>query len=286
MTEFATPAPIEATVELIVGDLRVVATDRTDTVVQVDPSDPTAEADRRTAEQTRVDYADGRLLVKTPKQRGRGVFSKPGSIDVTLELPAGSRLRVSSAVGKFRSTGVLAECRVKNSAGDVQVDRAGVLEVETSAGRIEADSVEGRADVSTGTGKVRIREVGGPAVVKNSNGDTWIGAVGGDLRANAANGDVVVDRADAGVVASTARGDIRVGELVRGSASMKTSYGEIELGIRAGTAARLDVSTSYGRVRNQLEVSDGPQAGDEMLRVQARSSFGDIVIHRATAGAR
>ena len=162
--------------------------------------------------------------------------------------------------------GPLAECRIKTATGDVQLDRVGTLAVDSAAGRVEVGTVEGRADISTGSGKVRVREIDGPAVVKNSNGDSWIGSVGGDVRVSAANGDVAVDRAGAGVVATTANGDVRIGELARGSASLKTGLGEIEIGIRAGTAARLDVSTSFGRVRNQLEwhrwsTSDGRDAG-------------------------
>ena len=124
-------------------------------------------------------------------------------------------------------------------------------------------------------------QIDGPAVVKNSNGDSWIGSVAGDVRINAANGDIAVDRAGGGVVASTANGDIRVGALARGTASLKTGLGEIEVGIPAGTAAKLDVSTSFGRIRNQLGTADGPQETDETLDLRARSSYGDIVIRRA-----
>jgi DUF4097 and DUF4098 domain-containing protein YvlB len=286
MPQFDTAAPVEATVELAVGDLRVVAADRADTLVEVRPSDQTVEADCRAADGTLVEYAAGRLLVKTPKQRGLGLFAKPGSVDVTVDLPAGSRLRASTAVGSIRSTGPLAELRIKMGSGDVQVDRAGTVEIDSGAGRIEVDAVEDRAAVATGTGKVLVRAVGGAAAVKNSNGDSWIGAVGGDLRASAANGDVTVDRAGAGVVATTANGDIRIGELVRGTASVQTGCGEIEIGIRAGTATHLDLSTSFGRVRNQLAAADGPQETDETLDLRARNSYGDIVVRRATVGAR
>jgi DUF4097 and DUF4098 domain-containing protein YvlB len=144
------------------------------------------------------------------------------------------------------------------------------------------DTVAGRADISTGSGRLQVREIDGPAVVKNSNGDSWIGLVTGDLRINAANGDITVDRAGNGVVASTANGAITLGAATRGTASLKTGFGEIEIGIPAGTAARLDVSTSFGRVRNQLESVEGPQETDETLDLRARSSYGDIVIRRAT----
>ena len=284
MPTYDTPHPVSATVELVVGDLRIVAADRTDTVVEVRPSDPGSDADVRAADQTRVEYADGLLLVKTPKQRGLGLFGKPGSVDVTVDLPARSKVQVDSGVGGVRSTGTLGACRVKSGAGDVQLDRVegGRLSLEIGAGCVEVDTVAGRADISTGSGRLQVREIDGPAVVKNSNGDSWIGLVTGDLRINAANGDIAVDRADGDVVASTANGGITVGAVTRGTVSLKTGFGEIEVGIPAGTAAKLDVSTSFGRIRNQLESTDGPQETDETVDLRARSGYGDIVIRRST----
>lgn len=284
MPTYDTPHPVTATVELVVGDLRIVAADRTDTVVEVRPSDPGSDADVRAVDQTRVEYADGLLLVKTPRQRALGLFGKPGSVDVTVDLPARSKVQVDSGAGGVRTTGTLAACRVKSGAGDVQVDRVegGRLSLEIGAGRVEVDTVAGRADISTGSGRLQVREIDGPAVVKNSNGDSWIGLVTGDLRINAANGDIAVDRAGGDVVASTANGGITVGAVTRGTVSLKTGFGEIEVGIPAGTAAKLDVSTSFGRIRNQLESTDGPQETDETIDLRARSSYGDIVIRRST----
>jgi DUF4097 and DUF4098 domain-containing protein YvlB len=284
MPTYDTPHPVSATVELVVGDLRIVAADRADTVVEVRPSDPGSDADVRAADQTRVEYADGLLLVKTPKQRGFGLFGKPGSVDVTVDLPARSKVQVDSGAGGVRTTGTLGACRVKSGAGDVQLDRVegGRLSLEIGAGRVEVDTVAGRADISTGSGRLQVREIDGPAVVKNSNGDSWIGLVTGDLRINAANGDIAVDRAGGDVVASTANGGITVGAVTRGTVSLKTGFGEIEVGIPAGTAAKLDVSTSFGRIRNQLESTDGPQETDETIDLRARSSYGDIVIRRST----
>src|SRR3954464_7402756 len=64
---FDTPQPISATLDVVVGDVRVTAGERADTVVDVRPSDPSNEEDRKAAEQTRVEYEHGHLLVKTPK---------------------------------------------------------------------------------------------------------------------------------------------------------------------------------------------------------------------------
>jgi len=281
MPTFDTPEPISAVVELPVGDVRITASDRDDTAVEIRPSDESHEPDVRAAEQTRVEYSAGRLLVKGPRQRSLSLFGKPGSIDVTIGLPAGSQVHGDASVAAFRGAGRLGECRVKTSAGDIQLEHTGRLDVSTGAGAIAVDRATGPAEVSTGSGRIRLGQIDGTAVVKNSNGDSWIGEVAGDLRVNAANGDISVGHADAGVTASTANGDVRVGEVMRGSASLKTALGEIEVGIHDGTAARLDVHTGFGQIRNQMDAADGPGPSDQAVEVRARTSYGDILIRRS-----
>lgn len=119
MPAFDTPEPISVTIELAAGDVRIDASDRTDTVVHVRPSDPSYEPDVRAAEQTRVEYAAGRLLVAAPKPRALSLFGKPGSVDVPIEMPAGSRVQGDAAAAAFRGTGRLGECRVKAALGDL-----------------------------------------------------------------------------------------------------------------------------------------------------------------------
>jgi len=280
MPTFSTPEPISVTVEIEVGAVRVVASDRDDTVVEVRPSDPSHTSDVNAAEQTLTDYALGRLQIRTPKQRSLGLFGKAGSVDVTIQVPTGSELHGVATAVAVRSTGSLGECRLKTSLGDIHLERTGPLELRT-CGSITVDSVAGHAEVSTGSGEVRLGSVDGSALVKNSNGSTWIGDVSGDLRVKAANGDIFVGRAGADVVASSANGDVRVADVARGSTSLKTAVGEIEVGISEGSAARLDVNTSYGRIRNLLSRVDGPDGATQTLDVHARTSAGDIVIRRA-----
>jgi DUF4097 and DUF4098 domain-containing protein YvlB len=200
-----------------------------------------------------------------PKQRGLGLFSKPGSVDVTIELPAGSQLQGDAGAAAFHCAGRLGACQVKTGVGDITMDRLG-----------------GPAGISTGTGGVRLGHIDGSAVIKNSNGDCWVGEITGDVRAHTSNGDISVGQAGAGVTASSAYGDVRIGEITRGSASLKTSFGEIEIGIRAGTAARLDVSTKFGRVLNDLAATEGPGAATETTEVHASTSYGDILIRRSS----
>jgi len=280
MPTFNTPEPISATIDLAAADVRIIATDRQDTVVEVRPSNSAHEPDVKVAEQTKVDYTAAGLLIKGPKQRSMGL-RKIGSVDVTVELPAGSQLEADAGVGALRLTGQLGKCRVKTGAGDIELDRVGPLDLHTGAGAGTVEHVAGHAEITAGSGRLRVSQIDGSAVIKNSNGETWVGDITGDLRVNAGNGAISVGHAGADVTASSANGEIRVDDLTRGSASLKTGFGEIHFGIHAGTAAKLDAYTRFGTVRNSLEAADGPEPSDEVLEVHARTSFGDIVIRRS-----
>lgn len=282
MPTFDTPEPISVTLTLGAGDATITASDRSDTVVQVRPTDESAGDDVRAADETRVEFADGRLQVRAPKRWKRySPFSDGGSTDIVIELPSGSHLQAETAMAALRGEGRLGDCRVKTSAGDIQLGQTAALHASTAAGDIAVGHVAGRAEVTTASGDIRIGAVDGAAVVKNSNGDSWIGEARSDLRLTGANGGLAVDRAGGTVTAKTANGTIRLGELVRGSAVLETAFGDIEVGVREGTAALLDASTGYGSVRNELEASDGPQPSDEKADLRARTGFGDVIVRRS-----
>jgi DUF4097 and DUF4098 domain-containing protein YvlB len=284
MPTFDTPEPISVTVELGVGDLRIVAGDRTDTTVEVRPSDPGKQADVTAAEQTRVEYTGGRLLIKTPKNWKRYTPRGGGeSVDVQIELPAGSHLRGDTGVTALRCQGRLGECRYKTGVGDIQLERVGAVQLRTGAGDIDVGKADGDAELSTGSGSVRIDRIDGAAVVKNSNGDTWIGQVSGNLRVNAANGRISVDRARDTVAAKSANGDVRLGEVAHGAVLAQTGMGKVEIGISDGVAAWLDLHTLFGNVHNDLDATARPEPGEDAVEVRARTSFGDITITRSSA---
>jgi DUF4097 and DUF4098 domain-containing protein YvlB len=281
MPNYQTPEPIAVTLELGVGNLRITASDRTDTVVEVRPSDEADESDVKAAQQVRVDYTNGMLRVTGPKARGFDFSRKTRSVDVSIELPTGSQVSAEMQMGDVRCAGRLGDCRVKTSAGNVWLERTGPLRLATSAGHVTADGITGNAEISTGSGKIQIGKIDGTAVVKNSNGDTTIDAVTGDLRVRAANGDIHIEHAGAGVDAKTSNGSIRLAEVIRGSVLLGTAMGNLDIGIADGTAAWLEVNTGFGHVRNQLDNTTRPEEADQTVEVRGRTSYGDITIHRS-----
>lgn len=280
MPTFDTPKPISASVDFYVGSLRVVAEDRADTVVDVRPTDGSSDLDVKAAGRVRVEFANGKLLVKGPKEHS--LFSRTSpSVDVEILLPAGSELRAATAMGGLTAHGRLGDCAYRTGAGDIQVEQAGELDLNTAYGEVSVGRAAGAAEIATSSGEVRVGEVAGTAKIKNSNGPTRVGEVAGDLTVRASNGAVTVDHAGADVTIKTANGPITVGELVRGSTVLESAAGRIAMGVREGTATWLDVRTKAGTVRQSLEESGAPGESTDALKVRARTMLGDIVIHRA-----
>ena len=282
MPTYETPDPISVNIELVVGNVRMTAGERTDTLVELRPSSQSKSADLKAAEETRVDFDNGRLLVKTPKDwRRYSFFSSGGSVDITIELPRGSEVHGRSDMGGFDGRGQLGACELSTGMGSIRLDRTGPLSASTGYGEVVVERIAGDADIATGSGEVRIGAVDGIAVVRNSNGYTKLGDIAGDLRVKAANGSIHVDHAGDSVTAKSANGSIRIGDVVRGTIVLETAAGDLEVGIHQGTAAWLDVSTRHGNVRNSLDVTEGPDQSDTTVEVRARTPYGDIVISRS-----
>ncbi|MFJ4775648.1 DUF4097 family beta strand repeat-containing protein [Streptomyces sp. NPDC088762] len=280
MPSFDTPEAISVTARVEAGSIQFTAGARPDTVVEVRPRDPKKDLDVRTSDQTEVTYASGALTVRTPKS---SLFGRTGVVDVTVELPTGSSIDVTGAWTQVLGEGRLGEVRVKTSSGDVRLDATGPLKLTASHGSITVDRIEGMAEITTSSGSLRVGTVDGPAVLKNSHGTTTVGAATGELRVSGAHGDIEIRRAGDSVTATTAHGTLRVGEVARGTAQLETSYGAIEVGVREGTAAWLDVNAGSGQVRNTLTASETPGETEDTVKIRARTRHGNIDVRRATA---
>ncbi|HEX6286194.1 MAG TPA: hypothetical protein VFZ80_01795, partial [Acidimicrobiia bacterium] len=73
-----------------------------------------------------------------------------------------------------------------------------------------------------------------------------------------------------------------IGELVEGEVSLATASGALDIGIARGTSAWVDARTQFGQVRNTLEPTDGPVDSGAKVEIRARTSFGDVSIHRSS----
>lgn len=178
MPTFNTPQAISAVLNIPAGRVQFVASDRADTTVEVRPSDSGKSRDVKVAEQTTVDYHDGVLHVEASAKNQ--YFGPSGSIQVTVQLPAGSHADVHAASAEVRTTGALGDVAVKSEHGVIDVAEAASARLTTVAGDVSVGRLDGSAVIRTSKGDIRIAEaVRGTVVLRTDAGDLEIGAAAG-----------------------------------------------------------------------------------------------------------
>jgi DUF4097 and DUF4098 domain-containing protein YvlB len=288
VSNFNTPSPIAVALDLYVADVRFAVSDRTDTIVEVRPSNPNKAADIKAAENTRLEYDDATrtLSIVSRKPRSRFVnFSskRPESINVVIQLPTDSDVRGEAEVGDFQSDGALGTVALKTDLGAVRLAETGPLNLRGGVGEITVEAVGGSAVVHSASNDIRIGAVDGTADISADNGKVRVGLVTGPAEIKVANGSVSVDRALSDITAGSSNGEVRIGEVVRGKVSATSKNGGVEVGIREGSAAWLELKTGVGRVYNELATADAPGADEpvDKVEVHASTKLGDVTIRRA-----
>lgn len=280
MPTYTTPSPIDLAINLQVGEVVVVASDRTDTVVTVSPTNPAKAVDRRGAEETKVDFDGQRVTVKGPRPRVSWI-GPTESVDLRIELPTGSRFTAEVSLGAVRTTGSLGATRIKASMGSVDVETSGDLWLRAGHGNVTVGSAGGGVEITADHGQIRVGTIAGDAILKASHGSIQVGESGGDVDAKLAYGDLEITRALGSVTTKTSYGSIRLHEVSSGSIAVESGFGQVDIGVRAGVPAWLDLSSKSGHVRNHLDDNRAPEHNEQSVAVRARTQAGGINIQRA-----
>ena len=147
MQKFDTPDPISAVLDIPAGRIRFIAADRADTTVEVLPANAAKRHDVKAAEQTTVDFGDGVLRIDAPAARNQ-YLGPSGSVEVTVQLPAGSRIEGKAAFAEFRGVGRFGDVALE-AYGVVKIDEAGSVRLTAYAGDVEVGRLGGPAEIST-----------------------------------------------------------------------------------------------------------------------------------------
>ncbi|MFJ1614322.1 DUF4097 family beta strand repeat-containing protein [Streptomyces sp. NPDC088251] len=179
MQKFDTPAPISAVLDIPAGRIQFIAANRADTTVEVLPANPSNSHDIKAAEQTTVAYADGVLRIHTSESTNQ-LFGPSGSLEVTVQLPAGSRIEARTAGSELRGVGRLGDVAFEGAYRQIKIDEAESVRLTAVDGDVEVGRLNGPAEISTERGDIRITEaVRGTVVLRTQSGDISVGAAAG-----------------------------------------------------------------------------------------------------------
>lgn len=214
MHTFATTTPVAVVLDLPAGRIRLTATDRTDTTVEVRPANAAKNRDVKAAEQTTVDYADGVLRIEGLVKNQ--LLGSSGFVDVTVNLPAGSQVEAKAASAEFQASGQYGDFAFEGAHGSIQLDRVANVRLTTDAGEVSIARLDGSAEITTTKGDIRVGEaVRGTVVLRTQAGDISVGAAtSATLDAGTTLGRIQnslrnsADTPDLTIHATTAQGDI------------------------------------------------------------------------------
>ncbi|WP_327136132.1 DUF4097 domain-containing protein (plasmid) [Streptomyces sp. NBC_01343] len=179
MQKFETTGPIAVVLDVAAGRVQLIAADRGDVVVEVRPVDVSKGRDVRAAEETEVGFVGGVLRIATAAARHQ-VLGASGSVEVTVQLPAGSRVEAKAAAVDFRGVGRLGEVVFEGAQGVVKLDETASARLALQAGDVWVGRLVGDAELGTQKGDLRIDEaVGGSVVLRTGSGDISVGAARG-----------------------------------------------------------------------------------------------------------
>jgi hypothetical protein len=218
--------------------------------------EPIAEAVR----QTRIDLTGSRLAVRTPSTAP----FRTVPLSITVQAPSDSQVGVRTGSGEVKITGTTNRLQIQSGAGAVSVERAaGSATVRTGSGQLRLGGMTAGVQARSGSGDVEIASIEGPSSVVTGSGNVWLGAVAGDVLVRSGSGDVTVADAASGQT-----------ELITGS-------GELQVSVRRGVSAEVDLTSSTGVASSDLPVAEEPPEEEPTLRIFGRTGSGDVLITSA-----
>ncbi|MBC2908356.1 DUF4097 family beta strand repeat-containing protein [Streptomyces cupreus] len=179
MQQFATPTTISTVLNIPAGRIQLIAADRTDTTVQVLPADASKSRDMKAAEQITVTYHDSVLRIEAPEPTHR-LLGNSGSVEITVQLPAGSHIEATSAAAELRGVGRLGDIVFEGGHRSVKLDEVAGARLTAHDATVTVGRLTGPADISTQRGDIQINQaVTGTVTLSTQQGDITIGAAPG-----------------------------------------------------------------------------------------------------------
>ena len=157
MQKFTVTSPVTAVIDMPAGRVQLIAADRADVTVDVRPASSSSSRDVRAAEQVSVGYADGAVRVEASPAAHR-VLGSSGAVEVTVQLPTGSRAQVKTASAEVRTVGRLGDVTVEAPQAIVKVDEAATARVSVQDGDVTIGRLHGDADIRTSKGDIQVAE--------------------------------------------------------------------------------------------------------------------------------
>lgn len=171
-------------------------------------------------------------------------------VDLEIEVPAESDLRLRQFVGPVTAAQVRADLAIASHYGRVRVtDGMGRLRADTGSGSIGVTGFRGDVVADTGSGSVSVENVLGKVRADTGSGSVTLRGIDGDVVADTGSGSVRLHDIVGSLNVDTGSGSVRGEGVVAGpEVNIDTGSGGVSLEGDLGAVRRLVADTGSGSV--------------------------------------
>lgn len=272
--DFTVSGPLQVRARVRSADLVLTTSEPGTASVRLQSSRDAAERGSFAAG-TLVELVGDVLIVESRQPRS---FSRKQT-RIHVAVPAGSSLHADTGAGDITGTVPLTVAKVRAGSGDTDLTDVEDAVVTAGSGDVRIASL-GTGRVTTGSGDAAIGTVADSLHLRTGSGDGAVGSAA-RLTATTGSGSLVVERVDGELSASGAQGDVSVWRAEQGVLSIRSTSGDVTVGVPRGTAALMDVATQSGRIRSALEACERAADDERRLELHLHTTSGDIELRRA-----
>lgn len=258
---FDTPDGLKLDLTIPAGGVRVHATDTAVTTLRLDGV--------RDSDDLRVDLLPiehgHRLVVEYRYRKAWGLLPFGHELVCDVTVPLGTDVACTAGSTDLIVDGAVGSLSARVGSGDVRFDRA-----------------DGDVTVKTGSGDVAGSTLGGDLTMHGASGDLQVRRVDGGLTARTASGDLRIGEVGGLIVATTVSGEVEIGSVEGSRVEVRSVSGDVEVGVPQGHGVYLDLASTSGDVRSDLDAEPAPDGGPD-LELSISTVSGDIHVRRARA---
>ena len=232
---------------------------------------------------SRGDYCS--IVVRESRGLFGGLLSP--SVELELQVPTTAILALGLGATDLTLKGVLGAARIDTGSGNVCCSEVGSVDVDCGSGNVEVRGAAGQVRVDSGSGNITLAGIRGDVRIDGSSGNLNLEQVQGSLEADTGSGNIVVrSLAGESLKLDTGSGDIQAGEVrvrtisldtgsgniglglgavePRGSYSVETGSGDVELRLPADAQVAVRIEAQRRRIENALPLTNVVVDDDEL----------------------
>lgn len=238
------------------------------------------------------------IKINAPEAFAQNAFSR-SNLKLTVYVPSGISVQASNSFGEINGSGLTGKIVLVNKHGSLTAENiSGSLTAENSFGSIDiskiagdaniinrngsvsASDIKGNLDSDNNFGSTEIEDVVGNATVKSGNGSIKISDVGANATVRNNFGRINVSGVSGNADITNSNGSIELAE-AKGNIKIKSSFGSVVCGSTRLEDAKVQLSTSFGKIQPVNGVSATESTSSSKLDKTFGAGSFSIIIENA-----